>query len=111
MSRSFRVPAYYNASNVDPAAGKRRTSQALRALIRAQLRNLKDSVDDETLDDIDVHLDDPRDVNRGSAGSKSSDSSDYGWDDFGDGRSIVWDPTSWSKDDIAQSFLAKLRRK
>ena len=76
MSRSTRVPAHPIASGADPAAGKKKTSRRIRRAVHQEIH-----VDQEEFDFVD-----PLDVTRGNSGTRDPD---YGWDYFGDGKTVA----------------------
>lgn len=85
MSRSYRREAHYRAHSATPGKGKRQTSRTLRHKARREAEKLATHIEDPDFDP-DFFLDDPRDVKRGIAGSRSPD---WGWDYFGDGREVT----------------------
>ncbi len=96
MARSYREPAFYTTSDVNPKAGKTATSRTLRARLKTIIRAIDSS---DPIDDIDIFVDDPRDVNRGSAGTRDPD---WGWLNFGDGRRMFRD-----RDDPMYQMLSR----
>ena len=92
MSRSYRKPYDNNTDGADTKNGKRVTSRDIRRKAkRVANSGLSVLLDPEDLESFDAFIDDPKDKNRGRAGSRSAD---YGWMYFGDGRQYVGDAES-----------------